>query len=146
MKLHALVVAAGMALITSAAPLAAQAGAVVEAQLREAIAEAASGGFTLQGRPIYGALNDGAAETIRVSLTAGNSYLIVGVCDEDCADMDLVLSDATGRSLAQDILDDDTPVLTLEITRSGGYDLRVRMPDCDVNPCGYGIAILAQRS
>jgi hypothetical protein len=145
MKLQALAVAAGMAVIASAAPLAAQAGPVVQAQLRAAVAEATSGGYAVQGRLIYGSLNDGAAETIRVSLTAGNAYLIVGVCDEDCADMDLVLSDATGRSLAQDVLDDDSPVLTLEITRSGGYDLTVRMPDCDANPCGYGIAIMARR-
>jgi hypothetical protein len=145
MKIHALAVAAGLAVIASAAPLAAQPGPVVQSQLRAAVAEATSNGYALQGRLLYGALNDGAAETIRVSLTAGTSYLIVGVCDEDCSDMDLILSDATGRSLAQDILDDDTPVLTLEITRSGGYDLRVRMPDCSVNPCGYGVAILAQR-
>jgi hypothetical protein len=145
MKLHTLVVAAGMAAIASAAPLAAQPGPVVQSQLSAAVAEATSGGYSVQGRLMYGELNDGAAETIRVSLNAGTSYIIVGVCDEDCADLDLVLSDATGRSLAQDVLDDDTPVLTLEITRSGGYDLRVRMPDCDVNPCEYGIAILAQR-
>jgi hypothetical protein len=145
MKLHALAVAVGMAVITSAAPLAAQAGAVVQSQLREAVSAAASSGFARQGPFIYGALNDGAGETVRVSLTAGTSYLIVGVCDEDCSDMDLILRDATGRSLAQDILDDDTPVLTLEITRSGGYDLTIRMPDCSVNPCGYGVAILAQR-
>jgi hypothetical protein len=145
MKLHALAVAAGIAVITSAAPLAGQAGPVVQTQLREAVAEARSSGFVLQGNLIYGALNDGAAEVIRVSLNAGTAYLIVGVCDEDCSDMDLILSDATGRSLAEDILVDDSPVLTIEITRSGGYDLTVRMPDCAANPCGYGIAIMARR-
>jgi hypothetical protein len=145
MKLHALAVAAGIAVLTSAAPLAAQAGPVVQSQLRAAVAEATSGGYSVQGRLIYGALNDGREEAIRVSLNAGTSYLIVGVCDEDCSDMDLILTDATGRSLAQDILDDDSPVLTIEIIRSGGYDLTVRMPDCSANPCGYGVAIMARR-
>lgn len=145
MKLHALAVAAGIAVIASAAPVAAQPGEVVQFRLDEAAQQAVAHGFALQGAVRSGALDGGAEETIQINLEAGTTYAIVGVCDQDCDDMDLMLTDAAGRPIAQDILDDNVPVLRPEITRSGRYNLQVSMPACSVNPCEYGIAIFVQQ-
>ena len=50
-------------------------------------------------------------------LEPNTSYLIVGVCDGDCDDLDLQLDDPAGDTLDTDIEDDDAPVL--EFTTDG---------------------------
>jgi hypothetical protein len=80
----------------------------------------------------------------RTGFQSHHNEVILGVCDAGCSDIDLMLIDAAGRMIAQDILEDDVPILTPEITASGTYGLRVTMPACSVDPCGYAIAIFTQ--
>lgn len=140
MKLIPLALAAACALAT--VPAAAQ--DLVQQQLQASIEVMANEGFSQRGEFRTGALRNGAEETIRVQLEAGVSYAIVGVCDGDCSDLDLFLNDPAGRPLSQDIAEDDVPVVTAEITRAGSYQLRITMPACSVDPCGYGIGVFAR--
>lgn len=126
-----------------AVPAAAQ-DEVVRAQLDAAAELMANEGFALQGSYRAGALRNGAEETVPVELQAGVSYAIMGVCDADCSDMDLILNDPSGMPIEQDIAADDVPIVAVEVTRSGTYQLRVTMPACSVEPCGYGLALFAQ--
>ena len=88
-------------------------------------------------------LNDDATESVSVPLDAGTSYKIVGVCDEDCSDLDLTLF-AGSTKLDEDVLDDDVPILDAKPSSSGTYRISVTMAACKSSPCRYGIAIYAQ--
>ena len=79
-----------------------------------------------------------------VHLLAGSSYLIAGVCDNDCTDVDLSLEDAKRTVVASDLLEDDVPVIEYSPTTSATYWLRPTMTTCSVNPCGYGIAVFVR--
>jgi hypothetical protein len=133
-----------VAMAASAAPVAAQIDPVVQGQLEAAVEMMADAGYSLRGEFRSGGLANGAEETLSIDLVAGTTYAILGVCDADCSDMDLMLIDAAGRMIAQDILEDDVPILTPEITAGGTYGLRVTMPACSVDPCSYAIAIFTQ--
>lgn len=117
----------------------------VRRQLQNATAIARGRGYTVAAStPATGALNDGGSEYVGVTLNAGREYLMVGVCDGDCSDMDLRLFSPAGNEIARDVAVDDTPVLQFVAPSSGSYRVRVEMADCNVNPCYYGVALYAR--
>lgn len=79
-----------------------------------------------------------------VYLTAGSAYRIVGVCDNDCTDVDLSLEDDDRVVLASDLLEDDIPIINFTPKASATYWIRPTMVVCTVNPCGYGIAVFVR--
>jgi hypothetical protein len=118
---------------------------IVTTQLDSAVVLMRGQAFTLLEPYRYGGLDDGAEERLGVELKGGNTYMIVGVCDEDCDDLDLFLTSANGDLIDSDIEPDDVPMLTATVRRDGTYFLRVKMHSCSIEPCGYGIAVFAQR-
>jgi hypothetical protein len=47
-------------------------------------------GFALSHDPYTGTLYDNAYEDLTLTLHSGVSYALVGVCDNDCSDLDLI--------------------------------------------------------
>ena len=90
---------------------------------------------------IVGTLGAGAGVGLEVDLEFGVEYLIVGVCDGDCTDLDLSLVDLQGNVLFQDELDDDAPVLRFTAPAGGTYFLQIDMYACSVEPCSFGYKV-----
>lgn len=95
---------------------------------------------------MLGYMNTGTTTNVNwpVDMEGGRSYLIVGVCDNDCTDVDLVLEDTNRAEVASDVLADDIPVIRFAPKSSAVYFLRTSMVICSVEPCGYGIAVFVQ--
>lgn len=75
-------------------------------------------------------------------LEPNTNYLIVGVCDGDCEDLDLQIDDPSGDTLDTDIEDDDAPVLEFKTDAdSFYYKLLVDMVSCETDACFYGVGI-----
>jgi len=113
----------------------------VRAQLLFAGTAAISMGFELTHDPVLGSLPHNTREDITLTLRSGMNYVILGVCDSDCLDLDLELYDSKGRLVAQDTDPDDVPTLTATPTSTGQYRIRVMMPRCSDSPCRYGIGV-----
>ncbi len=90
---------------------------------------------------IIGRLKDDENETWTVTLYAGNTYRITGVCDGDCKDIDLALLDGNRNELTSDMLADDVPILTFTPKTTASYSIKVMMPTCNQDPCYFGIGI-----
>ena len=88
-----------------------------------------------------GRLKDDENETWTVTLYAGNSYRIAGVCDGDCKDIDLALLDGNRNELTSDMLADDVPILDFTPKTTGSYTIKVMMPTCNQDPCYFGLGI-----
>ena len=140
MKIPTFAVAACAALLV-AVPARAQAwGEVVAAQL-EAVTDALGDeAIRSAGAPITGGLDAGESEDRTLTIDGAGTYLIVGVCDQDCSDLDLELYDGNGRLIDSDVATDDVPVLAAELL-SGRYRLRVKMITCSVEPCNWGVGV-----
>ncbi|MFQ5551642.1 MAG: hypothetical protein ACE5FJ_10445 [Gemmatimonadales bacterium] len=115
-----------------------------ERQVRNYLADA--GGRLLSGYrsldEVYtGALDDDDEEDIWITLAGGGDFAIVGVCDEDCGDVDLFLYDEDGDQIDSDASIDDEPVVEVTTNRSGDYRVRVRMYSCSVEPCFYAVGV-----
>ena len=96
----------------------------------------------LATRDIYtGSLNANADESHWITLEGGEEYALLGVCDEDCEDIDLYLYDDNGREIDSDALSDDVPVVLVTPSARTSYRVQVNMYDCDVEPCYYAVGV-----
>lgn len=98
-----------------------------------------SNGYRPDSAIQQGALRASGSERITIHVSGGgNPTEIMGLCDTDCSDMDLVLYDRAGNVLDKDLQADDVPIVTW---RGGEADLslEVRMIKCKTDPCRYGV-------
>jgi hypothetical protein len=102
---------------------------------------AGNNGMSLTHEPWIGSLTNGASERHTINLEAGTAYMLVGVCDNDCTDLDFRLYDTAGNEVSSDVATDDTPVISITPSRSGRYVLQAVMADCRADPCRYGIGV-----
>ncbi|WP_225977448.1 hypothetical protein [Nostoc sp. CENA543] len=113
-------------------------------QLVRAAKAAGQGGLRLTHDPFVGDLGGNGEDDITVNLRKGVSYAIVGVCDEDCNDIDLKLYDDNGNLIASDTETDDNPVVTVSPRWNARFKIRVVMPKCSNAPCRYGIGVFGK--
>jgi hypothetical protein len=119
-----------------------------EAQVRMQLDSAAvlfsAAGYQATHERTMGGLAAGATETIELELEGGVEYMLMGVCDTDCTDLDLVLRDAAGSVVDSDLELDDVPLVTVTPQRTGMYTLEVRMIECSAEPCRFGVGVFGQ--
>ena len=101
-------------------------------------------GYTMSGDVYDGSLNADGIEDLTITLRPGTSYAFMGVCDEDCRDIDLRLYDPDGDEVAADVRTDDWPIVTVTPRFKGTYRVRVVMASCSRNPCYYGIGVFTK--
>jgi len=84
----------------------------------------------------------GAGESRRFEFEAGGPGEVVGVCDQDCSDIDILLYDADGDLVDSDELEDAVPIV--EVPGPGRYTAQVVMYECATEICYYGAAFFRQ--
>ena len=98
-------------------------------------------GYTMSGDVYDGDLKHSYYEDLTIKLQPGTAYAFMGVCDQDCHDIDLRLFDPDGDEVASDLRTDDWPIVSISPSYSGTYTLRVVMASCTKDPCYYGIGV-----
>jgi hypothetical protein len=111
----------------------------VRTLLQRASNTTSSSGFVETNEPHLGQLREGQNTSWTVRLNAGTEYRIVGVCDNDCSDIDLKLFNPAGTMVDEDIETDDVPVLSITPPATREYTIRAIMATCSVNPCRFGV-------
>jgi len=89
-----------------------------------------------------GTLNVEESEWFTVTLSAGVHYSIVGVCDNDCARLQLVLTTPDRNELAVDRRGENFPVVRFTSPETRVFRVKVVMDACLVSPCWYGVAVV----
>ncbi|ULH16104.1 hypothetical protein MF271_05610 [Deinococcus sp. KNUC1210] len=86
------------------------------------------------------------AITVTYTLVAGRTYKIVGVCDDDCTNLDLELRDTGGTLIDRDDADNKIPVVDVKVRRTGDFKLKVSMTGCaNTGGCEYGVDVYRTR-
>ncbi len=89
---------------------------------------------------IIGRMNSGTSDSWTLTLPGGSSYKLVGVCDNDCGDLDIRVT--IGDDLvAEDVLDDDVPIVNFTTKQENRYNIKVTMATCRSDPCFWGVAV-----
>lgn len=94
-------------------------------------------GYAEFGLPETGTLDEGQEIRFSVSLVEGLEFEFVGVCDNDCENLDLVLYDPQGEEVASDLLDDAFPLVAVTPAATGEYRMAARMTICTIEPCAF---------
>ena len=93
-----------------------------------------------------GLLREGANGTVTYTLVKGNTYKIVGACDNDCSDIDFVLRDDGSNLIDSDAENDDIPVVEVSPIRTGTFTLKTSMQKCSNSVgCDYGVDVFRSR-
>jgi hypothetical protein len=86
-----------------------------------------------------GALDNGETASDTVTLRAGVSYVLLGVCDDDCRALELGLFAANGYEVDAAQRSGNAPIVRVTPRETARYRFTVRMTGCGMNPCWYGI-------
>lgn len=113
----------------------------VQGYLKRAAKTLSDRGFAQTHETEIGSLRDDENESFTVTLHSGTAYALVGVCDNDCRDLDLVLFDADGDQVDSDVQTDDVPIVQVTPRETMRYRVKVMMATCNTNPCWYGIGV-----
>ncbi|MEL6804485.1 MAG: hypothetical protein AAFO91_11980, partial [Bacteroidota bacterium] len=91
----------------------------------------------------YDWLSDDETEHHGLKLIAGRTYRIIGVCDQDCEDLDLFLyGDETVESLLEsDQMTDNFPIINFTPTETKVYRIKMGMYTCTIEPCQVGVDV-----
>ena len=139
-----LAVAVGVAISTEATAQGNQYQQQIANQINSAATLVKSQGYNPDRAPMMGSLNDDAQESVMINLNAGTHYALVGVCDNDCTDVDLQVFGGDGTKIAEDLATDDKPVVQFVAPYTGAYRMKVLMPSCNQNPCYYGVQVFVK--
>lgn len=149
-----ILLAAALAALLAAAPAAAQQArshrGIVLAQLDTVAALKRGEGYTaaegaVGGGRLMGLLRKGAGVILEVELRAGVPYFVPGGCDADCSDLDLRLLSPDGQTVvAEDVADDDVPILSFTAKETGPHLLLVNMAACRTETCWFGVRVLSR--
>lgn len=143
---------AAIALLLSAA-LSASVSAKGREELEQTVVaklEAAKEALKLEGDlklafpPTVGQLTEGASAPYTMQLNAGTEYTIVALCDEDCSDINLSLTDMYGNEIAADMNDDDYPLITLTPPWTGRFQANAIVQTCSANFCYFGLGVFSK--
>ncbi|HTR20436.1 MAG TPA: hypothetical protein VMH88_06215 [Gemmatimonadales bacterium] len=88
-----------------------------------------------------GSLHNSESESFTLELDGGTDYAIVGVCDNDCDDIDLRLFNDDGDEVDSDTKTDDVPIVVASPRKTSKYRIKVIMASCKTSPCWYGIGV-----
>ena len=118
-----------------------------EVQVREQLAAAgvrfAEGGYELTQQIQVGSLENGEDDTIMLELEREQRYMIMGVCDRDCSDLDMVLYHGDGSRFGDDLGMNAFPIMDVAVDWDGSFTLEMRMAECSSEPCRYGLGVFA---
>lgn len=112
----------------------------VRQQLMQAgVALGISGSYQLSHEPYLGDIGHNQKDYLYLNLNSGSSYILVGVCDEDCRDIDLSLYDENNNLIDSDTALDDYPMVEVDPKWSGRFKVEVTMANCNASTCYYGV-------
>ncbi|HEY0035920.1 MAG TPA: hypothetical protein VGB66_04485 [Longimicrobium sp.] len=141
MKLKTAALALASAALFCATPARAQQGqALVRVLLDSATTLVENEDYEEARDPVFGRLEEDQEEEFQLRVRAGHTYVFVGVCDENCSDLDIVVTDEDGDELESDVELDDTPMVVLEAEETTTITVKVSMATCR-DDCHYGMGM-----
>ena len=118
----------------------------VATHLAQAGATLAANGYVARSTVRGGALDNAETASDTVTLTAGFTYALVGVCDDDCRGLELSLYAANGYEVDAARRAGNAPILRVTPRATMVYRFTVRMSGCGRNPCWFGVRVYRRMS
>lgn len=115
-----------------------------KALLRNAGDIALGRGFRTNVVSTSGRLDSGKSNGFPYLMMPGRKYLLVGLCDMQCADLDAGIYHVEGTEIASDTAEDAIPIVEISPDEEMTVIIRIKMIRCDWEPCQYGVGVYRQ--
>jgi hypothetical protein len=122
--------------------LAASLAPAVRADLSRSLTRLTDRGYRPEGEPLSSSIARRKSGYRTLTLEGGVQYAVLGACDDECYDIDFVLTDSADSTLARDVRGDDTPVIEFTAPETGQYRLETVMFNCRTDSCAWGGQVL----
>lgn len=117
--------------------------ASISSQLEEGERLAAENGLSRTDQHV-GLLAADATDRFMVTLEPGE-YWGFAVCDLDCSDVDVTVTDGAENEVASDVLPDDAPIVEFNVATAQSFHVTVGMVTCSTATCGYGFRLYRRK-
>jgi hypothetical protein len=94
--------------------------------------------------PYIGTLHDNTYTELTVTLRKGVRYVLIGVCDDDCGNLNMKLYDDDDYLIAQDTARTTTPDLEIMPEHTQTFTVHMSMRRCDADYCYYGLGVYSK--
>jgi hypothetical protein len=101
-------------------------------------------GYVLTHEIVWGRLSEGEAETIGIELDGRMEYVIFGVCDNDCYNVNIDFYDMQGNRLAYNYEYSEVPYIVVPRGYYDRYLIQITMARCITYTCNYGVAVFGR--
>lgn len=128
-----------LAVLSVCGASAAWAGSVTSEQMDAASLLLVFDGYTQSQKDRVDSLFEDDKDVLTYDLQKGKRYRFVGVCDEDCRDLDLEAYDKDGNVIGIDYSTDDIPVVEFKAPYTGKYKIHVSLEHCSTWACSYRV-------
>ena len=116
-----------------------------ERQVRDRVQRAVTAIGTSSRLPVVersGMLNTDESGSFEAIFVRRTPYVIIAVCDDDCARLQLTLLKPGGSEIAKERNSESLPTLHFTSDTTMAYGIRVTMEGCHWNPCWYAVAVV----
>ncbi|MGB3511650.1 MAG: hypothetical protein WBA93_20905 [Microcoleaceae cyanobacterium] len=115
-------------------------------KLKETVEEQEKAGNKLVFWPLIGKVKERVEVPFTAKLSSDTSYTILGVCDDNCNDLNLTLKNEQGEKIANDEKEDGIPVISFTPTEKSDYRITARPDKCSTETCEFGMVLFVPES
>lgn len=101
-------------------------------------------GWQITDHEKNGTLGSDDVSALKVNLSPGN-YMAVGVCDDDCTDLDVYTFGPGDAELGRDIETDAEAVVTFTVSDAGQHVIGASMESCNAAVCAYRLQLFESK-
>ncbi|MGD1715157.1 hypothetical protein [Dapis sp. BLCC M172] len=115
-------------------------------KLKETVEAQEKAGKKLVFWPLIGKIKERVEVPFTAKLSSNTSYTILGVCDDNCSDLNLTLKNEQGEKIANDEKENDIPVISFTPTENSDYRITARPDKCTTEKCEFGMVLFVPKS
>lgn len=102
-------------------------------------------GYAHAAGPFYMTLNEEGRQSVQLPVAKGVEYIVVGVCDSNCSDLDLILRASTFMRLGSDEMAGKSPVVEHRATIDDVMTIEGVMGQCWATLCNAAFDVFSKR-
>ncbi|MDJ0515762.1 MAG: hypothetical protein QNJ74_05650 [Trichodesmium sp. MO_231.B1] len=115
-------------------------------KLKDTVEAQEKAGKKLVFWPLIGKVKERVEVPFTAKLSSDVSYTILGVCDDNCTDLNLTLKNQEGNKIANDEKEDGIPVISFTPTENSDYRITARPDKCVTEKCEFGMVLFVPES
>jgi hypothetical protein len=115
-------------------------------KLKDTVNQQKQAGQNLVFLPLLGKIREKVEAPFTLKMDANAEYTIIGVCNDNCQNLQLTLNNAKGEKVATQSKDNAVPTIKFTPTESKDFILRAKPEKCVGGSCEFGMVMFTPKN